>query len=94
MPLNWENDDNELDSILDAAAATTDKKLASRISSITHMTDEEVLELFPTSEDVQKLNDLMKIVKSSEDRNLKVSKIVNNAEEFGGVILTLITKFA
>ena len=34
----------------------------------------------------------MKIVKSSEDRNIKINKIVSNSEEFSGVVLTLLTK--
>jgi len=33
-------------------------------------------------------------VKSAGDRNAKINTIVSNAEEFGGVILTLLGKFA
>ena len=82
MPVNWEEFDSEIDSIIDKSAAETDDRLASRISSITRMTDDEVKELFPNSADVKKLTELMKIVKSSEDRNNKINRIVSNAEEF------------
>jgi hypothetical protein len=58
------------------------------------MTDEEVQELFPDPADVKKLAKLMKIVQSAEARNTKINNIVSNAEEFGGIILTLLAKFA
>ena len=57
------------------------------------MTDEEIKELFPKTTDVKNLVELMKIVKSSEDRNTKINKIVSNTEEFSGVVLTLLSKF-
>jgi len=94
MPVNWDEFDSEIDSIIDEAAGATDQRLASRISSITRMTDDEVQELFPNPADVKKLAELMKIVKSSEDRNNKINRIVSNAEEFGGVVLSLLQKFA
>jgi len=94
MPIDWEEFDSELDSIIESAAEKTDQKLASKISSITHMTDDEVKELFPEPVDVKKLAELMKVVKSAEDRNTKINNIVSNAEKFGGIILTLLAKFA
>lgn len=94
MPINWDEFDSELDSIIDEAADATDQRLASRISSITRMTDDEVQELFPGPADVKKLAELMKIVKSSENRNDKISKIVANSEEFGGIMLSLLQKLA
>ena len=94
MPVNWDEFDNEIDDIIDKNVKTTDEKLASRISSITRMTDDEVKELFPDPADVKKLTELLKIVKSADDRNTKINKIVNNAEQFGGIVLSLIGKFA
>jgi len=93
MPIDWEKFDRELPSIIEDSAEKTDQRLASRISSITRMTDDEVQELFPEPADVKKLSNLMKIVKSAEARNTKINNIVSNAEEFAGVILTLLTKF-
>lgn len=94
MPIDWDAFDKEIDAIIDASAEATDDKLASRISSITRMTDDEVKELFPRPADVKQLNALMKIVKSSEERNKKVERIVANAEGFGDILLTLLQKFA
>jgi len=94
MPVNWDEFDNEVDSAIERGAQTTDDQLASRVSSLTRMTDEEIIELFPEPGDVKKLGDLMKIVKSAETQNTKINNIVNNAEQFGGVVLTLLTKFA
>jgi len=91
MAIDWDSID--LDGIIDDAATETDNELASKISSLTKMTDEQIRELFPISADAKKLIKLMKIVKSSEDQNIKVNNIVNNAEEFGGVVLTLLSKF-
>lgn len=94
MPINWDKFDSEIDAAIEESADATDNELASRISSITRMTDEEVKELFPNPADTKKLTKLMKIVKSAEDRNTKINKITSNAEEFGGVVLTLLGKFA
>ncbi len=94
MPIDWNEFDSAIDVAIEESSDATDDKLASRISSITRMTDEEVKELFPNPADTKKLTELMKIVKSAEDRNAKINKIVSNAEEFGGVVLTLLGKFA
>ncbi len=94
MPVNWDEFDKDIDSIIKTSSSATDDRLASRISSITRMTDEEVKELFPKPADAKKLAELMKIVQSAEDRNNKINKIVSNAEDFGGVVLTLLAKFA
>jgi hypothetical protein len=94
MAIDWDKFQNELTAMINAAEESTDEKLAERISSITRMTDEEVKELFPESADIQKLAELMEIVKRDGDKNDKINKIVTNAEKFGGIILTLLRKFA
>jgi len=94
MPVDWDEFDSEIDTIIEESAAETDDRLAARISSITRMTEEEVKELFPNPADVKKLTELMKIVKSAENRNSKINRIVSNAEEFGGIVLSLLQKFA
>jgi hypothetical protein len=93
MPINWDELDSKVDAIIKNSGDVTDKKLASEISSITRLTDDEIQELFPKAADAKKLTELMKIVKSAEDRNNKVNQIVSNAEEFGGIILSLLGKF-
>ena len=93
MPVDWEQYESDLDSIIDSAEQRTDERLASKISSVTRMTDNEVKELFPETADAKKLVELMKIVKSADKRNTKIKNIVANAEGFTGVILTLLEKF-
>ncbi len=94
MSINWGDFDKNIDGIIAESADQTDAKLASKISSVTRMTDDEVKELFPDPADVKTLVELMKIVKSSDERNVKVNKIVTNAENFGGIVLSLLNKFA
>jgi hypothetical protein len=93
MAIDWDRFQGELDGLIDEAGEKTDRKLAGKISAITRMTDDEVKKLFPDPADVKKLAELMEIVKRAGDRNDKVNKIVSNAEEFGGIILTLLGKF-
>ena len=83
----------DIDSIMDGAAQKTDEKLASQISSLTRMTDEEIKKLFPKASDAKKLVELMGIVKSAESQNNKVNAIVANSEKFAGVVVTLLGKF-
>lgn len=94
MPIDWDKFDSDLDGAIERAADKTDDDLASKISSLTRMNDEEIKELFPAPGDVKKLYDLVKIVKSAQERNDKINQIVDNAEKFGGVVLTLLDKFA
>jgi len=93
MAIDWDKFQGELDGLIDEAGEKTDRKLAGKISAITRMTDDEVKKLFPDPADVKKLAELMEIVKRAGDRNDKVNKIISNAEEFGGIILTLLGKF-
>lgn len=94
MPINWDKFKSELPGIIKESAENTDERLASKMSSITRMTDDEVQELFPKPADVEKLAELMEIVRSAEERNTKINNIVENAEKFGGTVLKLLTKFA
>lgn len=94
MPIDWETFQSDLDALVNDAGDKTDQQLAGKISSVTRLTDEEVKEMFPDPADVKKLGELMEIVKRSGDKNDKINKIVANAEDFAGIILTLLGKFA
>lgn len=94
MAIDWDKIDAEVDGIIEQVANATDEKLASKISSVTRLTDEEIMELFPEPSDVKKLKELMKVVKSAEDRNTKVNTIVANVEDFAGIIITILGKLA
>ena len=92
--IDWEAFDREVDEALDRAEARTDDRLASRVSSLTRLTDEEVKLLFPTPADVEKLKSLMKIVKAAETRNQRLKKLMDNIENLGGTVLTILERFA
>jgi hypothetical protein len=94
MPVDWDDFMNVIDERIDNAAGRTDDRLASRISSVSRLTDEEVKGMFPESADVKKLAELMKIVNGAQRRNTKINQIVRNSEKFAGIILTLLKKFA
>jgi hypothetical protein len=94
MAIDWDKFQDELDGLVNDAGDKTDKKLAGKISSITRLTDDEVKKMFPDPADVKKLGELMEIVKRAGDRNEKINKIVANAEDFAGIVLTLLGKFA
>ncbi len=87
MTLNWTE-------IAARAAEQTDEELASEISSLTTMKDSEIEELFPTPSDKERLANLMLIVKSADDRNKKISKIVRNIKGFADVVITLAERVA
>ncbi len=93
MPIDWDNFESDLNDAIDDSVTITDAKLAAKVSSVTRMTDEEISEFFPEPADLQRLTKLMKIVKSAEDQNTKVNKIVENTEEFADIIVTLLNKF-
>jgi hypothetical protein len=94
MPINWEKFQSDLDQAIEEAGERTDNKLAGKISAITRLTDDEVKKLFPDPADVKKLAELMAIVKGAGETNQKISQIVKNAEEFAGIVLTLLSKFS
>ncbi len=91
MPVDWTKYDPK--KLAKKAAEKTDEKLAAKISSITRMTDEEVIKLFPKSENAIKVVELMKIVKSAKRRNQKVKALADNAEQFAGITLRLLENF-
>lgn len=74
------------------AEAKTDDKLASRVSSLTKFNDEQIKQLFPEKGDVAKLAELMQIVKSADSQNAKINQIFQNAEKFGKILITLLSK--
>ncbi|WP_258195696.1 hypothetical protein [Nitrosomonas ureae] len=93
MTIDWDKFQAELDQVINEAGNRTDNKLAGKISVITRLSDDEIEKLFPDPAEVKKLAALMEIIKRSGAQNEKINKIVNNADEFGGIILKLLTKF-
>jgi hypothetical protein len=94
MPINWDEVETDVDEALEGAVKKTNDKLAGQISSLTTLTDAEVKRLFPTPADVGRLVELMQIVKSADQRNQKVNRLVKNIEKLGGTVVTLLERFA
>lgn len=92
MPIDFDNFEGMLDNIIADAAEATDKKLVPEIKSLTTMSEDEINELFPQPADAEKLKELMAIVKSSEDRHIKINQIISNSEKFSEIVLTLLEK--
>lgn len=92
MALDWNEVVSHADADVQGAKARTDEKLASKISSLSNMTDEEVQRLFPEPADAKRLATLMQIVQSSDDQNRKVDQLVGNIQDLAGTILTLLGK--
>ncbi len=92
MAIDWDQFDIDVDQAAERSADATDEILASKVSSLTSMTDTEVKELLPRSADVKVLGKLLKIVQSAENRNTKINQIISNAEAFSGVVLALTKK--
>jgi len=94
MAIDWDKFDKDADDAIETAGKRTDSKLASVISSVSRLTDDEIKKLFPNPAEVKKLAELMKVVKSAGDQNEKINNIIKNSEEFAGIIVTLLGKFA
>lgn len=92
MPIDWDQFDQDIDSAIAEGIEKTDDALASKASSLTRMTDAQVQELFPEPADAKALAELMKIVKSSDDRNTKINNIIDNSEKFARIVLTIADK--
>lgn len=92
MPIDWENFDDIVREESNNAREETNRELALEIKSLTTMSEDEINELFPQPADIEKFKELMTIVKSSEDRHIKINQIVSNSEKFSEIVLTLLEK--
>jgi hypothetical protein len=89
MPTDWD----AIDRAIKRAKNETDDALASRISSVTRLTDDEVKKLFPVPADAAKLAELMRIVTEGTTKTQKVNALVANIERLGGTVITLLNRF-
>lgn len=87
---NWRNLD--MKSIAKRAGKKTDEDLAAKILDLRAPTEEEIKSFFPTKTDREAVTELLKIVKSAEDRNTKITRIMENSEKFVAVMTKLVGK--
>ena len=86
----WDKLIADIPQITANAAVETNKELASRISSLLAFNEDDINKLVPEPKDKEKLITLMQIVKSAENSNDKISKIVDNIDNLGGVLLKVL----
>jgi len=86
------NDDfyDNLDEYINIASESTDKKLALYISSLTSFRDDEILSLFPETNQLENLADLIEIVSASTTHNNKIETFMDNAENLASVAIILL----
>jgi hypothetical protein len=90
MPINW----GPIDTAIENAANKTTADLARRLAAVTRLTDDDVKELFPEKADAEKLRKLIEIVKSADNRNTRINKLVANIEGLAGTVIDLIGRVA
>ena len=76
--------------VLEDAAQKTDAQLASEISSLTRLKDEEISNLFPDKPDKEKLLKLLEIVNSATEENQKILQLKSNIEGIAGTVIKLV----
>jgi hypothetical protein len=94
MAIDWDSVDKDIDDALDSAKARTNEQLAASIASMTRLTHDEIMQLFPTPADVKQLSLLMQIVRSADDRNRKLNQLIENIEGVAGAVITIVNRFA
>ncbi len=92
MPIDWDKFESDVDKAITSTGEDTSQELASQISSVTRLTDEEIQTLLPVPEDVRKMAELIKIVKSAEGDNVKARRLMENIQELGEVTIKIIDK--
>lgn len=93
MAIDWEKFESEIDDILDEAEAETEVIIKEKALSWLPLTEEDVKDLIPEPADTKRLAELMRIVKSAESDNEKITKIFDKTKGFGKIMLKLLEKF-
>lgn len=75
------------------ASVTTKEEFGDKLSSYTSLTSKEIEDLFPVKSDREELLELIKIVNSSDDENIKKAKLVKNIGSVSSAVLKIGKKF-
>jgi len=94
MPINWDTFDQQVDQAIVKSVDKTDGQLADKASAVTNISSEEIKTLFPDPPDVKKFIELMKVLKSSEDENIKLNRIMDEGMGLAKVAFKLLSKYA
>ena len=93
MAIDWEQFNSELDDILDTAEEEVNAVVKERSLAWLPLTEGDITDLIPEPADAKHLAELMKVVKSAESDNNKISAIFSKSEEFGRIVLKLLDRF-
>lgn len=63
------------------------------LARITTLTSSDIERLFPRKIDMQRFEQLLKIVNASASRNKRVAALTKNMEAFGGTVMRLLELF-
>ena len=94
MDIDWDELEKKAKKAAEEASIEADEELASDISSITRLTDENIQELCPEPADKEKLTKLLRIVKSATSHNTKVAELQQSIGDYIGIIIKLIAKLS
>lgn len=86
-PAIWER-------IRKSAKRKTDKNFATEASSLTRLTNEEILEIAPTPVDREKFAELMTVVKDAAKSNQAKAQALRNIQGLAEIAVSLIAKVA
>jgi hypothetical protein len=90
MAIDWNKFESDLDNAVGQASNEVDKRFSSTISSLTRLKDSEIDALFPKPEDKENLIELIRLVNSSSDHNIKVNQLIEKSEKLSGSVLKLL----
>jgi len=79
--------------VSELASAATKEAFGDKLSSYTSLTSKEIEDLFPVKSDREELLELIKIVNSSADENIKKAKLVKNIGSVSSAVLKIGKKF-
>jgi hypothetical protein len=85
MDSTWEN-------IRKNAKKQTDDTFASKVSSLTRLTDDEIKEITPTSLDKEKLTTLLGIVADATKSNNEKAEAIKSINGFADIAIPLLLK--
>lgn len=92
--IDWEQYQYTLSIAVEEANTRTNARLAGEVARVSRLTENEIQRLFPEPADAQRVAELMKIVKQSGSRHEQINRLMQNVEQFGGVIFTLLKQLA
>ncbi|TRZ45045.1 hypothetical protein [Robertkochia solimangrovi] len=90
--IDWTAFEKKVKEAAESASNTANENLAGEMSTMIHLTQQEIQEIFPEPEDKKDFAALMKIVKSATSHNNKINKIVADGERFAGVVISLLKR--